>query len=226
MGTPKDSEKTKARIIEAAGALFAEKGFKKVTVREIVKAARTHLGALNYHFQSKDSLYHTVLLKACELTTFSTDEVDQLKRLSSREALYLMIVESIRYYKLQGEDTWAYKLLSRECREPSKTFDELAKVYFTPHADYMAEMIAKVVEKPADDFQVRFATVSLFGLLETFGAYDHLTEAMAPGLLNILKKKNLLAKQLLKIITDIAAQPSEKSILNNNPVEVSISHSA
>lgn len=43
MGTPKDSVKTRAKIIDAAGMLFTRKGFKVVTVREIAKKANVHL---------------------------------------------------------------------------------------------------------------------------------------------------------------------------------------
>ena len=66
--------KTKAKIIEAAGRLFARKGLKGVTVREIAKDAQTHLGALNYHFRSKDELYREVLLEACRETSISPEE--------------------------------------------------------------------------------------------------------------------------------------------------------
>jgi AcrR family transcriptional regulator len=54
--------KTKERIIEIAAELFAKKGFDAVSVREIAREAEVNLGAINYHFQSKQSLYAQILL--------------------------------------------------------------------------------------------------------------------------------------------------------------------
>ena len=44
---------TRARLLAAAGRLFADRGFKKVTVREICRAARANVAAINYHFGDK-----------------------------------------------------------------------------------------------------------------------------------------------------------------------------
>ena len=41
---------TRERLLKAAEALFAERGFKRVTVREICLAARANVAAVNYHF--------------------------------------------------------------------------------------------------------------------------------------------------------------------------------
>ncbi|OQX65211.1 MAG: hypothetical protein B5M55_04455 [Desulfococcus sp. 4484_242] len=48
---------SKERILDKAEALFAEKGFHAVTVREITRAARCNLAAVNYHFGNKQNLY-------------------------------------------------------------------------------------------------------------------------------------------------------------------------
>ena len=79
MGTPKDSIKTRQKIIDAAGKLFAEKGFKSVTVREIAQSAETHLSALNYHFNTKTDLYREVVLSACKTDAASPTEKKLLR---------------------------------------------------------------------------------------------------------------------------------------------------
>ncbi|MCS7182739.1 MAG: CerR family C-terminal domain-containing protein [Thermoanaerobaculum sp.] len=57
------SEETKHRFIEAATQMFAVHGFSNTTVRELAKAAHCHVGAINYHFGSKEKLYQAVVLK-------------------------------------------------------------------------------------------------------------------------------------------------------------------
>ena len=57
----KNDEETKDRLIQAAGGVFAQKGFQSATIREICSLAGTHVGAVNYHFRDKEGLYAAVL---------------------------------------------------------------------------------------------------------------------------------------------------------------------
>jgi AcrR family transcriptional regulator len=50
-------ELTKERILDTAEVLFAQKGYRAVSVREITSAARCNLAAVNYHFGKKENLY-------------------------------------------------------------------------------------------------------------------------------------------------------------------------
>lgn len=52
---------TKARILDAAEALFVEHGFEATSLRAITTAAEANLAAVNYHFGSKEELFEAVL---------------------------------------------------------------------------------------------------------------------------------------------------------------------
>jgi AcrR family transcriptional regulator len=52
----KKSEETRTRILEAALALFRNRGFEKATMRDIAQGSGVALGAAYYHFDSKDAL--------------------------------------------------------------------------------------------------------------------------------------------------------------------------
>ena len=52
---------TRRRILAAAGELFAERGFRATTMREIAQRARVNLAAAHYHFGSKQELYLEVV---------------------------------------------------------------------------------------------------------------------------------------------------------------------
>ena len=56
--------KTRERLIEAGTRLFAERGFKRVSVREICCEARANVAAVNYHFGDKLGLYREVVQSA------------------------------------------------------------------------------------------------------------------------------------------------------------------
>jgi AcrR family transcriptional regulator len=57
-----DLGRTKDRLITHARKLFASNGFSGVGVREITRAAQANLGAVTYHFGSKQALYDAVLV--------------------------------------------------------------------------------------------------------------------------------------------------------------------
>ncbi|MBI3492350.1 MAG: helix-turn-helix transcriptional regulator, partial [Acidobacteria bacterium] len=61
----RDSE-TRDRLLRAAERLFADRGFKKVTVRDICRVARANVAAVNYHFGDKLGLYREVLQSATD----------------------------------------------------------------------------------------------------------------------------------------------------------------
>ena len=51
---------TKARILAAAEAVFAAKGFDGASTREIAAAAGVNISSLHYHWESKETLYFAV----------------------------------------------------------------------------------------------------------------------------------------------------------------------
>jgi AcrR family transcriptional regulator len=52
---------TRDSLIAAGRKLFAERGFRGTSVRALTLAADANLGAITYHFGSKESFYHQVL---------------------------------------------------------------------------------------------------------------------------------------------------------------------
>ncbi len=60
-GKTEDSPTTSERVLRAAEALFAERGFDTVSLRDITGAAEVNVAAVNYHFGSKDKLVDAVV---------------------------------------------------------------------------------------------------------------------------------------------------------------------
>ena len=60
---------TRERLLDTAERLFSQRGFASTSVREITDAADANLGAINYHFRSKDALYAEVFARRASLVT-------------------------------------------------------------------------------------------------------------------------------------------------------------
>ena len=54
---------TRIALMEAAAALFAEKGFEVVSVREITTLARANVASVKYHFGSRVGLIDAVVAR-------------------------------------------------------------------------------------------------------------------------------------------------------------------
>jgi AcrR family transcriptional regulator len=52
---------TRRRLLHVSRRLFARRGYDGASIRAITRGARTNLGAVTYHFGSKEHLYHEVL---------------------------------------------------------------------------------------------------------------------------------------------------------------------
>jgi TetR/AcrR family transcriptional regulator, regulator of cefoperazone and chloramphenicol sensitivity len=58
---PDAPARTRERLLRAAEKLFAERGFRATSVRDITSASRCNLASVNYHFGGKLALYREVL---------------------------------------------------------------------------------------------------------------------------------------------------------------------
>jgi AcrR family transcriptional regulator len=61
--TNPDSAHTRERLLDASERLFAERGFRSASVRDITRDASCNIAAVNYHFGGKANLYREVFLR-------------------------------------------------------------------------------------------------------------------------------------------------------------------
>ena len=61
--SPTGTQETRDRILDAAESLFADNGFRAVSLRQITTEAGVNLAAVNYHFGGKDGLIYEVLTR-------------------------------------------------------------------------------------------------------------------------------------------------------------------
>jgi AcrR family transcriptional regulator len=142
--TSRDTE-TRDRLLQAGERLFADRGFRKVTVRDICRAARANVAAVNYHFGDKLGLYREVLQVAIDAMRGTNDEARKAGAgQAPEEQLRRYIAIFVRRVLTPGNDT-VHKLLNREMTDPTPALDTLVEQGVRPRVEYLSGLIADII---------------------------------------------------------------------------------
>src|SRR4051812_36635409 len=134
---------TRARLLAAATRLFAARGFKKVTVREICLEAHANVAAVNYHFGDKLGLYRDVLGKAIKTMQGTTDAArDAGAGRSPEDKLRIYIRVFLQRVVGADHDSWIHQLMSQEMADPTPALDMVADEVIRPRLAYVGEIVA------------------------------------------------------------------------------------
>lgn len=142
---------TRERILDAAESLFANEGFRNVSLRKITQVADVNLAAVNYHFGSKDKLIgeilgrviHPINARRLELLDEGVAEYGDSPVPIERilEALHRPVVDQL---KDSGHHSSVYLKLAGRClSEPTENFSEAI-------AEIFEEIIARVMSLAKD----------------------------------------------------------------------------
>lgn len=153
---------TRTQILEAAGSVFAEVGFREATVREICRRAGVNIAAINYHFGDKEKLYAEVLRYSQEKVTAKYPPFPNLGPKATPEEKLGAFVHSflLRIYE-KGSLAWHGKLMSREMIDPTAALDLLIAEKIRPMADQLRGIVAEILGRPANDEAVRLCAFSI-----------------------------------------------------------------
>src|SRR6267142_6975907 len=117
---------TRRQLLEAAGEVFAEVGFRDATVREICRRAGANIAAVNYHFGDKEKLYTEVVRYSQQKALEKHPPLLDVSPNASPEKRLRAFVESLlRRIFDTGPIAWHGKLMSREMIEPTPALDSL-----------------------------------------------------------------------------------------------------
>jgi TetR/AcrR family transcriptional regulator, regulator of cefoperazone and chloramphenicol sensitivity len=141
---------TKDRLLAAAGALFAERGFHRATVRDIAARAGANVAAGNYHYGSKKALYLEVLraqfaeIRAVLQARGASRPASELTRLSRRELTALLRARvNVMLDLLIGPTPGVHAtLMQREMCDPSEALPVIVEEFIAPMVREMRDIVA------------------------------------------------------------------------------------
>lgn len=149
--TPRpDGDATRARIIDAAGQLFGDKGFAETTSKAIAAMAEVDLASINYHFGSRDGLYDAVLAEA-HRRLISVTELHEIVNAPQPPQARLRRLLELIVSRAMGERGWNAHVLARELLSPTSHLDVLFAEEMPPKFQLVARLLSEMTGVPAGD---------------------------------------------------------------------------
>jgi len=173
MGRRDHNSVSRERILDEAEALFAEKGFHAVTVREITNRARCNLAAVNYHFGNKQGLYLEVF-KARWIPRARRVQAGFRAAVSGRDGGSLTgVVHALAEAFLKGpltddERLRHAQLMIREMSRPTLASDMLLKQVIKPFFGELANLLCPFLPGETENEQVMLNILGIFSMVIYF----------------------------------------------------------
>lgn len=201
MGTPEQSEQTRRKLVEAAGKLFADRGFAGVGVRDIVAAAGVHLSAVNYQFRDKAGLYRACIAEAVSMPRFDAIEDDALLRADPRDMLVKLVTLLMADMRESGAESWRSRLALRTLLEADDGTIDLIEQLATPKFRQLRAVLAAAAASgdgsEPDPARVELAVFSLVGQLEYVCDAPKVIDRIAPAIAKLRRTPDRLARTIV-----------------------------
>jgi AcrR family transcriptional regulator len=154
---------TQAVILDAAEAIFAERGKDGASVSEILaRAGVKNRAAVNYYFRSKDELYraavyraHQCCMNGAEFPSWPDGTDPKLKLRGFIRTMVARMMQPLRPSAMQ--------LLMREMAQPTETGVAVVREYIQPIAFQLRQILLELLSPETPESQLWLVGFSIMG---------------------------------------------------------------
>ena len=155
---------TRERLLESAGEVFAERGFRDGTIQEICRRAGANIAAVNYHFRDKENLYAEVFRYAHRRAQEENPASAQAPDGETPEQRLRRFVRSFLGRILgEGRPAWHGILISREIAEPSGVLGRLFEEEIRPRHELLEKIVRELTGRGVSRNRIRLCVFSIIG---------------------------------------------------------------
>jgi AcrR family transcriptional regulator len=158
-----NDDSTKQKILHAAGPIFAERGYRGSTIRDICEAADVNLASINYYFGDKKKLYIETVKTARQMRLqeypSSRPQMDLAPELQLKEFIRLLLNRLVATQNAP----WQVKLLGREFMEPSEGCREMIEDFLRPVFKILLMIVNQLVDGKVDQVTLDKIGFSIIG---------------------------------------------------------------
>ena len=164
-------ERTRERLLDAALALFSERGFDGVSTRELAIAAGTTLASIADHFGSREGLYRSVIASAAdEMARMALPASQAVEALLAQDApareqaleTLLRLVQAHARAMLGMRHEWPGLIVREELRSPN-ALAPVDALYERHLLQPVARLVGILRGLPPDAVAVKLQAAGLLG---------------------------------------------------------------
>ncbi|HKD67268.1 MAG TPA: CerR family C-terminal domain-containing protein [Candidatus Binataceae bacterium] len=153
---------TRERLLEAAGEVFAERGYRDGTILEISRRAGANIAAVNYHFRDKQSLYGEVFRYAHQRAAEQQPAFGEIAAdAPAEQRLHAYVKSFLQRILGEGHPAWHGILLAREIAEPSGALDKVFEQELRPRHEYLEKLVREIAGPNLPRSRVRLSVFSI-----------------------------------------------------------------
>jgi TetR/AcrR family transcriptional regulator, regulator of cefoperazone and chloramphenicol sensitivity len=172
---------TRERLLAAAGQVFAEKGFKDATVREICNRAAVNIAAVNYHFGDKERLYEALVREAHRLRAERTPWPDWDEQTAPEQKLHEFVRTLLVRLLDNPTPLWHVQLMLREMAQPTGACAALVQDYIEPDFKLLLRIIDQLVPAAMPMPRRRLIAFSIVGQCLHYHVAQPVIELLVPS---------------------------------------------
>ena len=156
------------RLLEAAGELFADKGFDGATVRDISGRAATNIAAVNYYFRDKEHLYiEAVKHAACGSNQEPPlpewgPETPPAEKL--RDFIHMMVDRMLK----TNRPRWHTQLIMREMVQPTSACAEWVREHVRPTSEVLMQVLRELLPPRTPEWKLYMSGFSIVGQIRFY----------------------------------------------------------
>ena len=197
LGVPVGHDPTRHKLLEAAGRVFADRGYDAATVREICRRAGANVAAVNYHFRDKQGLYAEVLGQMARAA-----QVERMSATLDQSAPPEELLRRVIKVRVQGLRTdhlpdWHFKIIAREFAQPTPAMSRMIDKVSRPLYERLLDLVGQIIQLPANHEKTRLCTQSVMGQIFLYAL-------ACPILSKLWPKMKMTPAQLDRIADHIA----------------------
>ncbi len=171
-------ERTRQKLIEAGVEIFGRYNFEATTTRMLANHAGVNLGAIPYHFKSKEGLYHAVVHNIVEqgMRVYRPTLAETNRRLENSDCsdsecfgLLSKLLNATILFMLGTPEasSWAGIVL-REQMEPTKAFDIMYEGLMRPVFQCCSALVARILDRQPDDPETVLRVIAILAQVLIF----------------------------------------------------------
>lgn len=153
---------TRTRLIDAAGQVFADKGFRSANIREICQKGGANVAAVNYHFGDKERLYLEAVRSAYQTCAAHVPLPSWPPGVPPAEKLRDFVRTLLSRVLAEREPAWHMQLWMRELAQPTSACAEWVREYVRPMAELLGDILREILPE-ADPTLITFCAFSVVG---------------------------------------------------------------